>query len=451
MKYEKIYLHSPIFFQNLMATAYGFKEKVSRYGGKYREYLKELDEIHHLSKPQLEKLQFDELMRLLQFAKQKSRFYAKLYQGIDLETFTGVEDLKKLPILTKEMIRTHISDIVTIPKEDSVIRSTGGTTGKSLEVYFTKEDIQKRMAILDYFKSRHGFYNLSMKRATFSGKHLIPQEQKEKNFWRYNYAMKQMLYSVFHLTEENIPYYIKSLNAFRPAVLDGYISSIYDLANYMERNKVRLDFELMAIFPTAEPVNEEQRSAIERVFHCKVYDQYASSEGAPFIYECEDGKLHYDISTGIIENKEDSNEILVTSFTRYGTPLIRYAIGDSVEFDKSGSTCTCSNPMPIVNKIEGRTGDYLFSHNGSKVNEVAVSFNANPQGVIRYQLIQEAAHSIHVKLVVDDTFRYQDVKVLEEEVKYKLGEEMFVYVEVVDEIPREKSGKYRLIVNNVMK
>lgn len=213
-----------------------------------------------------------------------------------------------------------------------MVGHTGGTTGKSLTVYERKQDIQKRMAILDYFKMRHGFKNIEMKKRLLWGNILFHQISKVK-FWRYNAAIKQMVYSSFHLTENNMPYYIESLNKFKPKAIDGFISSIYDIALYMDRHNIKPDFKPLAIFPTSETVTQEHREIIES-FGTKVRDQYASSEGAPFVWECECGKLHYDVTTGVIENIEDSNEILVTSFTSYGTPLIRYRIGDSMIFLK---------------------------------------------------------------------------------------------------------------------
>ncbi len=64
----------------------------------------------------------------------------------------------------------------------------------------------------------------------------------------------------------------------------------------------------------------------------------------PLFGECEYGNLHYDITTGVIENIDNSNEILVTSFLNYGTPLIRYRIGDSMVLK---STINCVSVVLI--------------------------------------------------------------------------------------------------------
>lgn len=449
MKYQVIYDKSPIFFQNLMATVYGYKTKKYRFATEYHSYLEDLRSVYNYSREELECLQFKELMKLLNNTIEKSKFYRNLYQGININSFKTINDLKSLPIVTKEMIRQNIEDIVTIPKKHCIESSTGGTTGKSLTVYFTKEDMQKRMAILDHFKMMHGFENIKMKRATFSGKYIVPPNQQKKVFWRYNGAINQMLYSTMNISDENIPFYIKSLNDFKPAAIDGYISAIYDIANYMERKKMKLDFVPVAIFPTAETVTRQHRELIERIFRCKIRDQYASSEGAPFVWECSNGELHYDITTGVIENINDSEEILVTSFTTYGTPLIRYKIGDTMVLNKEKNNCSCGINLPIIERIGGRETNYIYLTDGGKISEVATTFNYNPKGLLKYQIVQESLKHIIIKLAVDSSFKDEDKLILEKEVKYKFCSDMQVDFEVVKDIPREKNGKYRLVVNNV--
>ena len=451
MKYQNIYDRSPIFFQNFMATIYGYKVKRNRYGKTYYDYLKYLDKIHKYSREELETLQFNELMKLLNNTVEKSKFYRELYEGIDINLFKSIDDLKKLPMVTKEMIRQNIDDVITIPKSGASVSNTGGTTGKSLTVYNRPEDIQKRMATLDYFKMKHGFRNMEMKKATFMGKHIVPPTQKKKVFWRYNAAIKQMVYSSFHITEENIPYYIESLNKLKPVAIDGFPSSMYDIASYMIRNNIIFEFKPLAIFPTSETVTTEYREVIEKAFGAKVRDQYASSEGAPFVWECECGNYHYDITTGIIENIDDSNEVLVTSFTTYGTPLIRYKIGDSMVFEDPSKVCGCGFNTPLVKSIEGRAIDFLYSTKGGKISLVNVSniFKYMPNTITKAQLIQDSLTHMLVKIVVDGDFTNRDKKILADEIKHKFGSGMKVDFEVVADISREKSGKYKLIVNKV--
>ena len=313
--------------------------------------------------------------------------------------------------------------------------------------------MMKRMATLDHFKARVGFENLKMKRATFNGKHIISPNQNEKVFWRYNLACKQMIYSSFHLTEENMLYYVESLNQFKPQAIDGFFTSMCDLASYIERHDIKIQFIPIAIFPTSETLTKSGRELLERVFKCKVYDQYASSEGAPFVTECEKQVLHVELASGVFECfNEDTDEVLVTSFTTHGTPLIRYRIGDSMHFDIKRTTCECGIESPIVKGIHGRRLDFLYNAEGAKINagNVANLFKNLSNALIRAQTIQNKMDEIIILLEVDKRlYKPEYDQLLMDEFLHKFGRRTKITIKHVSEIPREKSGKFKMIKNNI--
>ena len=449
---EKIYDRSPIFFQNIMVSVSGYQRNVTRYGKAYYDYLKFLSDFDTWPLERKLEYQRQELIKFIRYAVSNSKFYKELYKNVDIESIKDIDDLKRLPIVDKEMLRENINDVVTISKKGAVEGHTGGTTGKSLVVLYTPEDMMKRMAMLDHFKARVGFLHRKMKRATFNGKHIVPPNQKKKVFWRYNAACKQMIYSSFHITEDNMKYYVDSLNKYKPQAIDGFFSCMCDIASYIERHKIKLDFTPIAIFPTSETLTKTGRELLERVFKCKVYDQYASSEGAPFVTECENQVLHMELATGVFEHFEDgSDEILVTSFMTHGTPLIRYRIGDSMSFDE-GSICKCGIESPKVKEIKGRSLDFLYTTNGAKIFHIASAFASIPNAIIRAQAIQEKIGEIILKLEVDKKlYKPEYDNLLRKEFLHKFGKETKIIIEHVDEIPREKSGKFRLIKNNVGK
>ena len=450
---QAIYDKMPICIQNLMTSVSGYQKCHQRYGKAYyerREFLKLFDSLSIEEKLDY---QVKKLWEFVRFANSNSAFYKKLFEGLDIDSFSTIEDLKKLPTVDKEMLRANINDVYTIPKSNAVESHTGGTTGKSLTVRGMRDDMMYRMATLDHFKARLGFENRKMKRATFNGKHIVPPAQKKKVFWRYNRPCKQMIYSSFHITEENLGAYVNSLNNFKPAALDGFFTSMCDVANYIERHNIKLTFKPLAIFPTSETVTESGRALLTRVFGCEVYDQYASSEGAPFITECNRHCLHVELSTGVFEHFiEGSDEVLVTSFLTRGTPLIRYKIGDCVSFSEKRDICPCGRHDTYVNGIQGRRLDYLYTASGAKINAGNISniFKNLPNVIIRSQAIQEKLGEITVLIEVDEKLynhKYDDV--IRNEFKHKFGTDTKIILKHVDCIPREKSGKFRFIINRI--
>ena len=449
---EIVYDCSPIIIQNTMCSIKGYMQNRERYGKKYEEYREYFKWFDSLSLEEQEKIQFEKLKELLEYTVSHSSFYAKIYKDIDINSFKSINDLKKLPIIDKEMLRANIDEVFTIPKKGAVINHTGGTTGKSLTVRSTVDDSYQRMALLDNFKARVGFEQNKMKRATFNGKHIVSPNQKKKIFWRYNAACKQMIYSSFHLTEENMRYYVDSLNVFQPVALDGFFTSMCDIAGYIERKNIQIKFHPIAIFPTSETLNQSGRELLERVFNCKVYNQYASSEGAPFVTECPNQTLHMELASGVFEHINDEDtEILVTSFTTHGTPLIRYRIGDRMSFP-SKKECKCGLCGPIVDEIEGRRLDFLYRPDGARINagNVANLLKNIPNAIIRAQFIQKKMDEITVLLETENgVYTEKHEKQLRDEFEHKFGKEMKVKVLVVDQIQREPSGKYRMIKNDV--
>ena len=188
---ERIYSLLPAWAQDVAVTAMGARLALQRYGAEYWRYKKRLPGIYSLPLDNALSLQLDLLRNFLMFAKRSSPFYAELYKGFDPSSLQSLAALKDLPTIDKETLRRNVERIYTVPRLLAIEGHTGGTTGKSLVVRFTRKDIQRRMAELDYFRERFGARH-GMRRATFSGKHLIPDKDERKRiFWRTNRMLNQ--------------------------------------------------------------------------------------------------------------------------------------------------------------------------------------------------------------------------------------------------------------------
>lgn len=450
---KNIYESSPLWLQNLFISAYGYKLLKQRYGKVYFNSRENYLRKSYENRDEEEYFQFLELKKFIDYAYQNSVFYQKLYEDFDLSKIESIDDLSLLPILEKEEFRLNIDSIYTVSETESIPSFTGGTTGKAIKVLFTKEDFQKRMAYLDAFKMKIGVDPFKSKKATFSGRQFTKPGTSEV-FWRYNRAYNQKLYSTFDLTEENMSFYVEDLNQFKPEVINGFVSAIYEIAKYIETEHLTLEFSPKAIFTTSETLLVHHRELIERVFKSKIYNQYASAEGAPFVTECKEGNLHYNLDTGVIEFIETpyGNEILVTSFTTHGTPLIRYRIGDKIELSNK-IDCKCGSSHPIVEKIEGRQVEFLISVDGKKVSlsHLADVIKGLPNNVKKMQFVQEQKDVIKIKLIVDaGSYHQKDEDSIVNEMHYRFGASMTIIFEYVESIPREKSGKFALIKNKLV-
>lgn len=262
----------------------------------------------------------------------------------------------------------------------------------------------------------------------------------------------QKVYSTFDMTEKNMPLYINDLNSFKPDILNGFVSALYELAKYIDRNNTKLYFIPKAIFTTSETLLPLHRDLIENVFKSKIYNQYASAEGAPFITECKHGNLHYHIDTGVIEtiNSEGEDEILITSFMTYGTPLIRYRIGDKIKF-KEGN-CKCGSSHPLVESIDGRKVEYLYSLECGKVSLSHLSdvIKGMPNSVKNIQFVQNDLSKIIINIVIDKELYTDNMdKSILKEMSLRFGSKTKFDIIKVDEIHKSKSGKFVMIKNSL--
>lgn len=450
MDLMKIYNKSPIVLQNIMTTLQGMVFKKQRFGEFYKTALREYSQRSFSNRQEIEDYQWDRCEELIRYAVKNSEFYKSFYSNIDIDNVIESRDLSMLPILEKELVRENIESLYTIDPALGISSNTSGTTGKSIKFIYTKEDFQRRLAYLDFFKMQFGYIPFKMKRASFNSAKIIPPKQKRKIFWRDNLAINQRIYSGYHCKGDNCKYYVDNLNKYKPESLDGYPSALYELSKYIIDNDVHLTFTPLAIFPTAETLLPHYRTSIEKAFGCKVLDQYASSEGAPFITECNCGHLHYCVDTGVIEFMSDGR-MLVTCFETHGTPLIRYDIGDKAYLSETNLQCECGTLYPIVDRIEGRSADYLLSPTNGKFTSIYLSLVSGvfSNSVKSMQFIQNKIDSVDVYIVVDKHWNDNMNQIILDKLHYSLGESMKITIHKVNELQKDPSGKTRFIINNV--
>ncbi|MEN1958317.1 hypothetical protein, partial [Luteimonas changyuni] len=250
--------------------------------------------------------------------------------------------------------------------------------------------------------------------------------------------------------------YWNALRVFQPRFMVGFPSSVLDIAMFAREKGLKADWEVDVMFPTAETVLPVHREVIGEVFGCKLVDQYASSEGAPFILECPSGRLHAHPLTGVFEVLDENGaparegEMVVTSFTTRGTPLIRYRIGDRLRLASPQDCCTCGWNFPLVDWIDGRTSDFVYSPETGRVNLGNLSnCTKDVEGIVSFQIQQDEVDSILVRVVGDQRFNDAQSGRFEEALRVRVGKVMSIRIERVDDIPRERSGKFRIVKNSL--
>lgn len=451
-----MYFASPPALQSLALSAYGSILHRQRYGGDAAERYRSLLDSQWLSEGDLKRYQEERLAGLVAHAARSVPYYARVFRERHVAAceIRTLDDLQRLPLLTKRLLRTRGRDLVAAPTPRGLFAlHTSGTTGSPLAIWCTPEGRRYHYAFLRRFKSWHGV-ELGMRRASFFGRTVVAHGATRPPFWRYDASENNELFSSYHMSDANLPYYAEQLAASKPAEISGYPSSLYVLARYLLRRPVA-ECRPRLVMTTAETLLEYQRTAIEEAFQCPVRDQYGCTEMAVFVGQCEYGTYHVNPEYGIVEVLDEDGEpvsvgqegsIVCTSFVNEAMPLIRYALGDRVAAVKA--RCKCGRQFPALARIAGRQDDVVLAPSGAPVGRLDPIFKGN-RGILESQLVQVAPDVVELKVVRAEDFDDEDAQQLRYELYKRLGNEMKIRIDFVEAIPREPNGKFRAVVSRL--
>lgn len=392
--------------------------------------------------------QADRLGHLLERAATRVPFYrnqwAERRQNGDRASWSYLENW---PVLEKESLRANALSFVAddcIPSK-MFHEHTSGTTGTSLDLWFSKESVKQWYALFEA-RSRH-WYGLTRhdRWAILGGQLVTPVKQKKPPFWVWNSGLNQLYLSSYHLAPDLIPAYLDALFKYRIKYILGYPSAIYTLAAEAIKLK-RDDLKLAVVITNAEPLYDFQREVISSAFACPVRETYGMAEVVASASECEHGSLHQWPDTGIIEaglkNGSDAEDFICTGLINLDMPLIRYRVGDGGRL--SNTVCLCGKKLPLIEKIEGRSDDLLYTMDGRRIGRMDPIFKGHLP-IREAQIIQTSLTSLTVRYVPAEKFDAVTVETLTERIHDRIGKVSVVF-EPVSEIPRTSRGKFRAVI-----
>lgn len=452
-----IYKHNTLFLKTLMANYYGFTASLKKYGRHYSTYYDFLERSQWFSSNEFKEYQLSELKRIITHAVQNVPYYADLFKKLklSLDDINSFEDLKKLPVMTKEDVRANLRRLKSVKhtSQDIFLGHTSGSTGKALDLFISKKAYQKEQAYI-WFHRSWGGVKYRDKTATFAGHLVVDANRTKPPFWINHYFENQIIFSSYHMNKENLKHYADKLIQFKPELIWGYPSSIYVMASFLNENKIT-DVKPRAIFTSSETLFDHQRRAMEEAFQAKVFNYYANSEMASIILECEKGGLHIQQQWGIVEflNNDDKpvkigqeGRMICTGFVNDALPLIRYDIGDTAVPLKKN--CVCGRKGTLVEKVEGRVDDFIVTSDGKKIGRLDHIFK-EAINIQDAQIIQTDERTLVLRIVKRRDYSLRDTNRIINETRKRVGQEMEIKSEFVDHIPRLPNGKFKFVISNI--
>jgi phenylacetate-CoA ligase len=412
-----------------------------------------------IDKEKLHKFQENALRNLLLHAYKNVPYYSRILKenqvikngNVDLSKF------KNIPILTKEIIRNEKITSKEYSTRKWYYNTSGGSTGEPIS-FIQDEQYERwfRASTDFYFKDMHGFDLGKAKQIQlwgdyedlFQGKINL----KEKI---YNLLANILILNTLTLSEKNLNDYIKTINSYKPDLILGYATSLYELSLYAEKRKLKL-FTPKIVVSSAELLRDDMRKKIENVFGMKIYNFYGSREVASLAGECKDGLMHIFSFNNLIEILDENNrpvkdgeegKIIVTNLHNYSMPLIRYEIGDIAILGPK--ICSCGNITPSLKKVIGRITDQFVREDGSKFSGLAFTLHFTKDWIKMFQVIQEDFKKIKILIVKKNNANEADMKEIESKLRFLLGTDCKIEWNFVDHIPKTKRGKHMYITSLV--
>ena len=460
--FKRLYDWSPVAVQSLLLSAFSSRLSRKRYGGRFPEFRDLLEESQWWEPDRMRAWQEERLRQVLIHAYEHVPYYRETFRhhGYDPARFQGLEDLLKLPVLGRDVVKHRAAELKSRAfRADALTEGhTSGTTGSPITVFFDADMIAMNYAVMD---RQYRWAGLRMEKdgdrvAVLRGNVIVPLEQKRPPFWRHNRALNQLVFSSFHLAPRNLGEYLGALQAFQPAVLDGYPSSLYVLAKLLLNQGERLP--LKAAITSSETLYDFQREAIEAAFQCRVFDYYAAAERVIFSVECDQHSGHHLCEEyGITELLDDQDRpvatgdegfMVGTTLHNLGMPLIRYRTTDRAA--RKTTHCGCGRPLPLMEDVTTKAEDVLRLRDGRLISPSVLTHPFKPLDSIEgSQLVQTDLDRLLIRIVPGGAFGEADRQHLVRELKARLGEDMRIDIELVDELPRTSRGKFKWVINEV--
>lgn len=317
---------------------------------------------------ELKSLQLIKLRESVGFAAEHSGLYKQRKKlSPHHADFNSLDEFsKKIPFTTKEdLLQSELYENLCVPKKELVeVHSSSGTSAKPVYSFFTKKDIQESSEYL----ARTWYMQGVREESIFA---MLASYGMFSAGLLNHYAIQQIKSFVIPVGGTS---WLKTLGILREFSIDSCaaVASYYPyLIAMAKQNNIRLnDLRLRHIIAGGEPFSENQRFYVEKEFNAAMYDQYGLCEiNTGIAGECaEKNGLHIladyvypeivNPTSGEALGEDQEGELVLTTFHKQASPLLRYRTGDVTRI--SYKPCPCGRTMPRISRIKRRVTDTLF-------------------------------------------------------------------------------------------
>ncbi len=393
--------------------------------------------------------QNERIKHLVRYAGTHVPYYRNLFReiGLDTASFRGIEDLQKIPLLDKEIVRTKREELMSDQALGYGITwdSTSGSTGTPL--HFALSDEVQANKIAAFLRS------LGWAGYRLGARSLLVQSYYFKDYdFIYKPIYNIVRFDSNRLRKESALKLAEYLIEKPVKVIIGFPFDIMMIGRFAQDAGLKIPSP-NTIISYGEKLSRHRREQIEAIYGCKVYDYHSMHELSAMVAECEHGSLHLVEDSAYMEVLDENGtparegSMIGTSYYNYTMPLIRYNTRDLVSL--SGDECPCGRRFRRVEEIHGKACDHIVTPDGRILGAVMSHSVDQAKGVIVSQCVQDELDHITFRIVVDSEYNNHSQIELEKGLRKRLGHEMKIDFEIVEELEKARGGKTPFIRSTI--
>lgn len=401
----------------------------------------------------LNKLQEKRLQQLLIYINENIPFYQNYFRGLQYDPksdFSGITDLKLLPVINKGTFKQHgyhsfLSKAYNV--SNLKVDYSSGSTGEPFMVYRDQQYYSYQLT--NFIKAmKDNGYSFTDKILSFSAPNRLNTGKTILN----RFGLLRRLPIDYNLPAGKA---LEIVLNYRPEVMFGNPSSFDMLGIEMKRQKIKIDF-VKLIFAGGASITNGSLELCKDRFGIEMQEYYGAIEFGTLAYTkkgeedyvlCQDQAIYEFLD----ENDNDVNvgdkaRVVVTSLMSKAMPFVRYDIGDLAE-TKIVKNAYGENSLTIK-KIIGRDNDIIQFVNGKIIAYQHFHSIMNLYtGVSQFKVIQKKVDYFEILMVVISIDYFNSI---ESSITKKLDtlfslQAMYV-INVVNQIPNDKGGKIKTFV-----
>jgi len=425
------------------------------------------EKIETMSREEMATLQSERLVKMIKRVYENVPHYREkmIEKGIKPEDITSIKDLSKLPFTVKTDLRdTYPYGLFAVPmSEITRIHASSGTTGKQTVVGYTAEDIDMwaecvARSLVSIGFSKEDVLQVAYGYGLFTGGLGL------------HYGGEKMGASVVPISSGNTKRQIQDLVDFGSSGLCCTPSYALFLAEELLANGITPDkTKLKAGVFGAEPWSEAMRAEIENKLGIIACDIYGLSEimgpGVSCECSCRNG-MHIQEDNFIAEIIDpvteevlpygEEGEIVFTTITKEGLPLVRYRTRDLTKL--TAEKCECGRTLVRMSRVTGRTDDMLIIRGvnvfPSQIETVLLNIGQTAPHYMIYVDRVNGLDILEVKVEMNDDMFHDEIRKIEEiehkivsELQSLLGISAKVRLVEPKSLPRSE-GKAKRVIDN---